>query len=180
MHNFSQIRLTIIHDRFPIARKFPGHGCDHRSMTSKPKAALISKLRGSLMCLAYFFDMLSMWMCTNRHWQTSGRLVQELNVCTVMCSIGSQIVASNHGIFPGPRLSCLQGIWNFDYPHFFLQPCVEVVTSQLKMDEETQQKSPPKRSNWPWHGFVPCAGTRDSAQSVAMPLVDHSAIRACP
>ena len=28
------------------------------------------------MCLAYFFDILS------RHWQTSGRLVQEYNVCT--------------------------------------------------------------------------------------------------
>ena len=30
-----------------------------------------------------FFDMLSMGVCTTRHWQTSGRLVQELNVCTV-------------------------------------------------------------------------------------------------
>ena len=37
----------------------------------------------SLMCLAYIFDMLSTSASTTRHWQTSGRLVQELNVCTV-------------------------------------------------------------------------------------------------
>ena len=30
-----------------------------------------------------YFDMLSMGFCTTRHWQTSGRLVQELNMCTV-------------------------------------------------------------------------------------------------
>ena len=32
------------------------------------------------------FDMLSMCVYTTRHWQTSGRLVQALNVCTVYCS----------------------------------------------------------------------------------------------
>ena len=31
--------------------------------------------------LGLYFDMLSMGVCT-RFWQTSGRLVQELNVCT--------------------------------------------------------------------------------------------------
>ena len=34
--------------------------------------------------LGSFFDMLSMGVCTPRHWQTPGRLMQELNVCTVM------------------------------------------------------------------------------------------------
>ena len=34
------------------------------------------------MCLAYTFDMLSVDQCTTRHWQTSGLLVQELNVFT--------------------------------------------------------------------------------------------------
>ena len=29
-------------------------------------------------------NMLTMEFCTTRHWQTSGRLVQELNVCTVV------------------------------------------------------------------------------------------------
>ena len=36
----------------------------------------------------YLFDMLSMGFCTTRYWQTSGRLVQELNVCTVVGSFG--------------------------------------------------------------------------------------------
>ena len=35
--------------------------------------------------LGLFFDMLFMGVCTTRHWRTSGRLAQELNVCTVCC-----------------------------------------------------------------------------------------------
>ena len=30
-----------------------------------------------------FCGILSMGVCTTRHWQTTGRLVQDLNVCTV-------------------------------------------------------------------------------------------------
>ena len=52
-------------------------------MTSQLNVALIHKLRGSLIYLAYFFDMLAIGLFTNRLQQTSGRLVQELNVCTV-------------------------------------------------------------------------------------------------
>ena len=33
--------------------------------------------------LGLSFDMLSMAVFSTRHWQISGRLVQELNVCTV-------------------------------------------------------------------------------------------------
>ena len=33
------------------------------------------------MCLGYFFNMLSMNVCTTMHWP--GRLMKELNVCTV-------------------------------------------------------------------------------------------------
>ena len=33
--------------------------------------------------LGYFLDMLSKGVCTTRRWQTSARLVQELNVCIV-------------------------------------------------------------------------------------------------
>ena len=51
----------------PIATHFSGHACDHRSLTSQLKAALIRKLSGSLMCLAYFIDMLSVGICTTRH-----------------------------------------------------------------------------------------------------------------
>ena len=32
--------------------------------------------------LRLYFDMLSMGVCTIRHWHTPGRLVQKLNVCT--------------------------------------------------------------------------------------------------
>ena len=42
---------------------------------------------GSLICFSYFLlcDMLFMGVCTTKHWQTSGRLVQELDVCTEVC-----------------------------------------------------------------------------------------------
>ena len=33
--------------------------------------------------LGLFFDMLSISVCTTRHRQTSGRRLQELNICTV-------------------------------------------------------------------------------------------------
>ena len=63
-----------------IATHFPWHGCMYDLQLN---VALVRKLRGSLKCLAYFLDMSFMVVCTTRHWQTSGRLVQELNVCTV-------------------------------------------------------------------------------------------------
>ena len=56
-------------------------GLDAR-MTLQLRVALIFMLSGSLVCWAYFFDLLSLVVCITRHWQTSGRLVQELNVCT--------------------------------------------------------------------------------------------------
>ena len=60
----------------PIATQLPGHGCNKRSQTSQ-------LIPGSLMFLAYIFDMLSVGVCTTKHCQTSGRLVQELSVFTV-------------------------------------------------------------------------------------------------
>ena len=66
------------HALFPPS--VPGMGA---WMTSQLNVALIGKLRGSLKCLYYLFDILSMGDCTRKHWQTSGRLVQELNACTV-------------------------------------------------------------------------------------------------
>ena len=53
-------------------------------MTSQLKVALICKLRGSLICLAYVFDILSMDVFTIRHRQTSRQVEQEINVCTVV------------------------------------------------------------------------------------------------
>ena len=39
------------------------------------------------------FDMSSMGVRTTRHWQTSGRLVQELHVCTVCTHILTPVIA---------------------------------------------------------------------------------------
>ena len=52
-------------------------------MASQMNVVLICKQRVSLMCLAYFV-MLSRGVCITRQWQTSGRLVQELSVFTVV------------------------------------------------------------------------------------------------
>ena len=52
--------------------------------------ALTRKLPRSLMCLAYFFYMLSMGVCTTRHWQTYVQLVQELNVGASMDGLKAQ------------------------------------------------------------------------------------------
>ena len=73
----------------PNANQFPEHGYDHRSLTSQLNEALIRKLRGSSMCLAYIIDMVCMGVCISRHSQLSGRLLQELNVCTVSCLCAS-------------------------------------------------------------------------------------------
>ena len=63
---------------------------------------LIRNLPGSLMCLSYSIDMLSIGVCTTRQRQTSGQLVQELNVCTV-----ADIKCRERRIFPiCPYLPC--------------------------------------------------------------------------
>ena len=51
-------------------------------MTSQMNVALVLKLRGPLMCLSFFWLVIHCSF-TTRHLQTSGRLMQELNVCTV-------------------------------------------------------------------------------------------------
>ena len=72
-------------------------------MTSQLNEALVCKLGGSLMYLAYFIGTLSTGDCTPRDRQTSGRLVQELNVCTVgdICIkafvLGKQSCCNNNG-----------------------------------------------------------------------------------
>ena len=62
----------IIHDRTPDCNPLK---------TSQLNVALIHKLRWPT--LAYLFDMMYTGFCSTGHWQTSGRLGQELNVCTV-------------------------------------------------------------------------------------------------
>ena len=41
-----------------ITTQFSGHGCDHRSLTSQLKVALMRKLRGSLICRLTFLTCL--------------------------------------------------------------------------------------------------------------------------
>ena len=67
------------HNAHPHTRLPPSYLGMNAWMTSQLKVALIHKLRGSLMCLAYFFDMLFMGVFPTRHCKTSGQLVQELN-----------------------------------------------------------------------------------------------------
>ena len=64
----------------PIAIQFYGHGCMNELTTER---TLNCKLRGSLVCLAYLFLTLDMGVCTTKHSQTSGRLMQEIIVVTV-------------------------------------------------------------------------------------------------
>ena len=71
-----------IHNRTPHnATQFTGHRCMHDLTT---KVALIHKATWVIDVLGLIcFDMLPLVVCTTRYWQTLGRLVQELNVCTV-------------------------------------------------------------------------------------------------
>ena len=48
--------------------------------TSQLNVVLVRKL----LCAWFIFDTLSISVCTTSHRQTSGQLVQELNVCTVV------------------------------------------------------------------------------------------------
>ena len=71
------------HSPWPHGWLLPGFQGMNAGMTSQPNVALICKLRWSLMCFAYIVGRLSEGIGTFRHCQTSGRLVQDLNVCTV-------------------------------------------------------------------------------------------------
>ena len=53
-------------------------------MTSQLKMALLHKATWVIDVLSLFFDMSSVGVCTTKPHKTSGRLLQELNVCTVV------------------------------------------------------------------------------------------------
>ena len=65
--------------RRPTATQFLRQGCmgDFTNLHS-----FDSQATGVMDVLGSFFDMLSMGVCTTTHWHTSGRLVQNLNICT--------------------------------------------------------------------------------------------------
>ena len=66
------------HDRLPT--QFYGHGCKN-DLTAERNVN--SQATWVIYALGLLFDVLSMDVSTTRHWQISGRLVHELNVCTV-------------------------------------------------------------------------------------------------
>ena len=70
----------IIHNHTPDYPQFHGHGCID---DIKNERSFDSQAMWVIDVLDLLFDMLSMGVCTTRHRQTYGRLVQELNVYTV-------------------------------------------------------------------------------------------------
>ena len=74
------------HNTQPHARLPPSFPGIDAWMTSQPKVALIHKATWVIDVLGLLHDMLSMDTFSTRHWQTSGRLRQELNDCTVVFS----------------------------------------------------------------------------------------------
>ena len=63
-----------------LQTQFPGHGFKNDRKTERN---VDSQATWVVYVLGLFFDMLSMGVFPTSHWQISGRLVQELNVCTV-------------------------------------------------------------------------------------------------
>ena len=61
--------------------QFPGYGCMDDLTT---ECCFVLQATWVIDVLGLILDMLSKCVCTTRHWQTTGRLVQALNVCTVV------------------------------------------------------------------------------------------------
>ena len=74
----------IIHDYTPDCQPVSGARM-HDGLHNTTERSFDSHATWSIDVLV-LFDMLSISICTTRHWQTSGRLVQELTVCTVIIS----------------------------------------------------------------------------------------------
>ena len=71
----------IIHDRTTDCQPFPWAGI-HDDLETEGR--FDSQATWVIDVLDLFFDMLSIGVCTSWHWQTSGRLVPKLNVCTLL------------------------------------------------------------------------------------------------
>ena len=76
----------------PIATQFPGHGCMYDLTTER---SFDSQAMWVINVFDFLFDMIYMGVCTTRHWQMSGRLVQELNVCTLGTCISLTVNTSS-------------------------------------------------------------------------------------
>ena len=77
----------IVHDRIPDCHHFPGYGCMDDLTTER---SFDSQASCVINVFGLFFDILPMGARKTRLLQTSGRLVQELNVCTVVFHVWSR------------------------------------------------------------------------------------------
>ena len=73
--------LGTIHDNTPGWYQLPWHGCTD-GLTFEHD--FDSQATGVIDVLGLYSAMLSTGVYTTRHWQTTGRLLQELNVCSVV------------------------------------------------------------------------------------------------
>ena len=83
-HSIPALNARAAHVKYRTARliatKFHWHGCMDDLTTDR---SCDSQATWVIDVLDLFLDMLPMGVCTSRHWRTSGRLVQELDACTV-------------------------------------------------------------------------------------------------
>ena len=83
-HLFSALNAWAVRAKYTTSRsmatQFPGHGCMDDLTTERN---CDSQVTWVIVVLVLFFYILPMDVCTTRHWQMSGRLVQESNVRTV-------------------------------------------------------------------------------------------------
>ena len=120
------------HNTQPHARLQPSFQGIDAWITSELNEALVFKLRVSFMSLSDIFDIPSIGVFTTRHWQTSGRLVQELNVCTVLDPVityGDHWQRIIYFSFLRYLPICISyesslyvgffGIWNFVFRHIY-------------------------------------------------------------
>ena len=85
------------HNTRPHAR-FHGYGCMDDLTT---ELSFDSQGTWVIGVHSLYLDMLTTGVCTTRHWQTSGRLLQKLNICTVyhLCLIAWQTTPKNESTY---------------------------------------------------------------------------------
>ena len=82
----------------PIAIQFPGNGCMDDLTT---ESSFHSQATWVINVLGLFFDILPIGVCTTEHWQTSGRLVLEFKVYSILLQSRTRLL----GCSPQPACS---------------------------------------------------------------------------
>ena len=98
-----EMRCQPEHNTWPQARLSPNFlGMD--DLTTERSSD--SQDMWSLMCSDYFYYISFIGDCTTSHWQTSGRLVQELNACTAIITCSARQDGITHSAWrrQWPRL----------------------------------------------------------------------------